>query len=120
MELLNDIMGRREFMIYLEKEFSGKEEGLRCYINSFKSINMETFCLGMLFESKNIPYPETSFCFYRVSHNHHRVHHDNREREINIIVLEDSQPELSLVFRISSFPQMTFSNPSREKTEALR
>lgn len=25
MELLNDSMGRREFMTYLEKEFSGKE-----------------------------------------------------------------------------------------------
>lgn len=26
MELLNDSMGKREFMTYLEKEFSGKEE----------------------------------------------------------------------------------------------
>ena len=25
MELLNDFMGRREFMTYLEKEFSGEE-----------------------------------------------------------------------------------------------
>lgn len=30
MELLNDFMGRREFMTYLEKEFSGKEARQVC------------------------------------------------------------------------------------------
>ena len=29
MELLNDAMGRHEFMIYLEKEFSGKEQNVK-------------------------------------------------------------------------------------------
>lgn len=28
MELLNDAMGRQEFMLYLEKEFSGKKENV--------------------------------------------------------------------------------------------
>lgn len=30
MELLNDFMGRREFMTYLEKEFSGKKVWQKC------------------------------------------------------------------------------------------
>ena len=42
MELLDDPMGRREFMTYLEKEFSGKGERQEC------TVSLCTSCILMV------------------------------------------------------------------------
>lgn len=50
MELLNDSMGRREFMTYLEKEFSGKDTEIM-YIFKILNYLIINMCNGIIFHS---------------------------------------------------------------------
>lgn len=120
MELLNDSMGRREFMTYLEKEFSGKEVWQKCnfrYIPLLKitshiwysaadSLKYVWLCIVQLYL-----YNITNFSNHS---NRDSDSNNNKNRRIHIIVSHVSIKLIPTLISIAvALPSLlTFFNPS--------